>query len=102
MRSQLRENQKPKVQKPQSKPTENQIAKMSPQTPDLWNWTTENQRAKMGPQTPDLRDHEAYDSSFSSQGWSEAYQWSDLRGDMWQPVTDLRRDWTEDGVVGEI
>ena len=34
-RSQLRENQKPKVQKPQSKPIENQIAKMSPQTPDL-------------------------------------------------------------------
>ena len=56
----------------------------------------------MGPQTPNLRDHEACDSSFSSQGWSEAYQWSDLRGDMWQPVTDLRRDWTENGVVGEI
>ena len=34
-RSQLRENQKPKVQKPKSKPTKNQIAKMSPQTPDL-------------------------------------------------------------------
>ena len=34
-RSQLRENKKPKVQKPQSKHTENQIAKMSPQTPDL-------------------------------------------------------------------
>ena len=65
-RSQLRENQKPKVQKPQSKPTENQIAKMSPQTPDLWNWTTENQRAKMGPPTPDLRDHKAYDSLFGS------------------------------------
>ena len=59
---------------------------MSPQTPDLWNWTTENQRAKMGPQTPDLGDHEACDSSFGSQGWSEAY-----------PVTDLRKDWTGDG-----
>ena len=34
-RSQLRENKKPKVQKPQSKPTENQIAKMSSHTPDL-------------------------------------------------------------------
>ena len=34
-RSQLRENRKAKVQKPQSKTTENQIAKMSPQTPDL-------------------------------------------------------------------
>ena len=45
----------------------------------------------MGPQTPDLRDHEACDSSFGSQGWSEAY-----------PVTDLRKDWTRDGVVGEI
>ena len=71
-RSQLRENKKPKVQKPQSKPTENQIAKMSPQTPDPG-------------------DHKAYDLSFGSQGWSEAY-----------PVTDLRRDWTGDGVVGEI
>ena len=27
---------------------------MSPQTPNLWNWTIENKRAKMGPQTPDL------------------------------------------------
>ena len=34
-RSQLRENQKPEVQKPQSKPTKSQIAKMSPQTLDL-------------------------------------------------------------------
>ena len=65
-RSQLRENQKPKVQKPKSKPTKNQIAKMSPQTPDLWNWTTENQRAKMGPQTPNLGDHETCDSLFGS------------------------------------
>ena len=36
-RSKLRENKKPKVQKPQSKPTENQIAKMSSQTPNLLN-----------------------------------------------------------------
>ena len=56
----------------------------------------------MGPQTLDLGDHEACDSSFGSQGWSEAYQQSDLREDTWQPVTDLRRDWTEDGAVGEI
>ena len=55
---------------------------MSPQTPDLWNWTTENQRAKLGPQTPDLGDHEGIG--------------------LWQLVTDLRRDWTGDGVVGEI
>ena len=34
-RSQLRENKKPKVHKPQFKPTENQIAKMSSHTPDL-------------------------------------------------------------------
>ena len=45
----------------------------------------------MGPQTTDLGDHKACDSSFGSQGWSEAY-----------PVTDLRKDWTGDGVVGEI
>ena len=45
----------------------------------------------MGPQTPDLGDHEACDSLFGSQGWSEAYL-----------VTDLRKDWTRDGVVGEI
>ena len=35
MRSQLKENKKPKVHKPQFKPTENQIAKMSSHTPDL-------------------------------------------------------------------
>ena len=45
----------------------------------------------MGPQTPDLMDHEACDSLFGSQGWSEAY-----------PVTNLRKDQTEYGVVGEI
>ena len=56
----------------------------------------------MGPQTPDLGDHKACDLSFGSQGWSEAYQRSDLRGDTWQLVTDLRRDWIGDGVVGEI
>ena len=56
----------------------------------------------MGPQTLDLGDHEACDSSFGSQGWSEAYQQSDLRGDTLQLVTDLRRGWTGDGAVGEI
>ena len=45
----------------------------------------------MGPKTPDLGNHKAYDSSFGSQGWSEAY-----------PITNLRKDWTEYGVVGEI
>ena len=45
----------------------------------------------MGPQTLDLGDHEACDSLFGSQGWNEAYL-----------VTDLRKDWTRDGVVGEI
>ena len=56
----------------------------------------------MGPQTLNLGDHEAYDSLFGLQGWSEAYQRSDLQGDTWQLVTDLRRDWTGEGVVGEI
>ena len=56
----------------------------------------------MGPKTLDLGNHKACDSSFGSQGWSEAYQWFDLRGDMWKPVTDLRKDWTVTGVVGEI
>ena len=51
-RSQLRENKKPKVQKPQSKPTENQIAKMSSQTPDLWNWNEERENIKPTPPPP--------------------------------------------------